>query len=452
MIEGLSLGLTLRIGTIHGGRRNSVPCVPLTAGSPPVAAAKALSAAAAAATATAAAAVLALAGCSASPGPSAGGPSSATMTHRETATSVVRHWGSFFGGVKGNFDTQTSPVTVTLPGTVAEVGTSNSTEYALLTNGSLYAWGLGTQGQLGDGRGANSFGRPVRVRFPAGVTIASIPADVMPYDSGLAVNTRGNVWGWGDNGGGELCLGNTRAYRTPVELPLTGVTALAGASNHALYDAHGTVYACGQNVDGDLGDASRRSSTTPRKVARLGGSPVRTLVASFANSGALLSDGRYLDWGFDGSGQLGDGSVYRSSDIPVQVRLPHPVTQVAQGGSIWNNGQTLVLLSNGSLWSWGNDRAAQLGDGTTGMEPRPARFRAPPGVSYRRLASGSATSYAISSTGNVYSWGVGHVGQVGDGRTRTAVNAVAVAAGAVSISATANNVVISIPRAARKAR
>jgi alpha-tubulin suppressor-like RCC1 family protein len=55
---------------------------------------------------------------------------------------------------------------VTVPGTVAEVGTSNSTEYALLTNGSLYAWGLGTQGQLGDGRSANSFTRPVRVRFP----------------------------------------------------------------------------------------------------------------------------------------------------------------------------------------------------------------------------------------------------------------------------------------------
>ncbi len=360
---------------------------------------------------------------------------------------MVRHWGSFFGGAKGNFDTSKSPVTVTLPGTVAEVGTSNSTEYALLADGSLYAWGLGTQGQLGDGRGVNSFASPVRVRFPAGVKIASIPADVMPYDSGLAVDTRGNVWGWGDNGGGELCLGSTRRYRTPVKLPLTGVTALAGASNHALYDAHGTVYACGQNVDGDLGDGSRHNATTPRKVARLGGSPVTTLVASFANSGALLSDGRYFDWGFNGSGQLGDGSAHRSSDVPVHVRLPHPVTQVAQGGSIWNNGQTLVLLSNGSLWSWGNDRAAQLGDGIRGMEPRPVRFRAPPGVVYRLLASGSATSYAISTTGNVYSWGVGHVGQVGDGRTRTAVRPVLIATGAASISATANNVVICVPRA-----
>jgi alpha-tubulin suppressor-like RCC1 family protein len=400
-----------------------------------------------------AAAALITAGCSASSGPAAssaapGGSSSRTSaaSARPQATSTVRHWGSFFGGAEGNFDIEKSPVTVTVPGTVARVGTSNSTEYALLTNGSLYAWGLGTQGQLGDGTRANSFAQPVRVRFPAGVRIASIPADVMPYDTGLAVDTRGNVWGWGDNGGGELCLGTTRIYRTPVKLPFSGVTALAGASNHALYDAHGTVYACGQNVDGDLGDGSRDNSTTPVKVKRLHGSPVTTLVASFANSGALLSDGRYFDWGFDGTGQLGDGSVHRSSDVPVRVHLRHPVIQVAQGGSIWDNGQTLVMLSNGSLWAWGNDRAAQLGDKTTAMEPLPVRFHAPAGVVYRSLATGSATSYAISSTGQVYAWGVAHVGQVGDGRTRTAMAAVVVATGATSISATANNVVISVPR------
>jgi alpha-tubulin suppressor-like RCC1 family protein len=369
---------------------------------------------------------------------------------KPTTSSTVRHWGSFFGGPTGNFDIEKSPVAVTVPGTVAEVGTSNSTEYALLTNGSLYAWGLGTDGQLGDGRRVNSFARPVQVRFPAGVRIASIPADVMPYDTGLAVDTRGNVWGWGVNSGGELCLGNTRLYRTPVKLPLTGITALAGASNHALYDAHGTVYACGQNADGDLGDGSRRNSTIPVKVARLDGSSVTTLVASFANSGALLSDGRYFDWGFDGTGQLGDGSMHRSSDVPVRVHFRHPVMQVAQGGSIWDNGQTLVRLSNGSLWAWGNDRAAQLGDGSTAPEPRPVRFHAPAGVVYRSLATGSATSYAISRNGKVYAWGVAHVGQVGDGHTRTAVTAVVVATGATSISATANNVVISISRKTRK--
>jgi alpha-tubulin suppressor-like RCC1 family protein len=345
-----------------------------------------------------------------------------------------------------NYDLARSPVAVQLPGTVTEIGTSNSTQYALLANGSLYAWGLGTQGELGDGAAANSFTKPVRVRFPAGVRIASIPADAMPYNTGLAVDTQGRAWGWGLNGGGELCLGNTRAHRTPVMLPLSHVTALAGASHHAVYEAHGTVYACGQNVDGDLGDGSRRNSTTPARVAGLSGTPVTALAAAFANSGALLADGEYFDWGYDANGQLGDGRAGRASDVPVLVQLPYPVKQVAQGGSIWNNGQTIALLSDGSLWAWGADGAGQLGDRRTVSRASPVRIYSPPGVVYQRLATGSATSYAVSTTGQVYAWGVSFVGQVGNGFTGNAMTPVLVASGATMISSTANNVAILIPR------
>src|SRR5262249_27608564 len=136
-------------------------------------------------------------------------------------TSTVLHWGSFFGGTPGNVNMHKSPVPVTLPGKVAQVGSSNSTEYALLTDGRLFAWGLGTQGQLGNGGAANSFRTPVQVRFPAGVRIAFIPADVMPFDTGLAVDTRGHAWGWGHNGGGQLCLGSKKSFKTPVRLPFS---------------------------------------------------------------------------------------------------------------------------------------------------------------------------------------------------------------------------------------
>jgi len=382
-------------------------------------------------------------GCSPGQPPSAVAPSPAPPAG---PPSTVQHWGSFFGAGRGvNYDLATSPVAVKVPGTVTEIGTSNSTEYALLANGSLYAWGLGTQGELGDGSTANSFASPVRVRFPAGVRIASIPADAMPYNTGLAVDTKGRAWGWGLNGGGELCLGNTLAHLTPVVLPLAHVTALAGASHHAVYEAGGTVYACGQNMAGDLGDGSRRSSTRPVRVAGLSGTPVTGLVASFANSGALLADGQYYDWGFNGNGQLGGGRAGQSSDVPVLVQLPYPVKQVAQGGSIWNNGQTIAMLSDGSLWSWGADGAGQLGDGTTVSRASPVRIHAPPGVTYQSLATGSATSYAVSTTGDVYAWGVSFVGQVGNGLTDIARTPVVVASGATMISSTANNVAIAIP-------
>ena len=136
------------------------------------------------------------------------------------------------------------------------------------------------------------------------------------------------------------------------------------------------------------------------------------------------------------------GKPARSSAVPVRVHLRSAVTQVAQGGSIWNNGQTLVLLADGSLWSWGNDRAGQLGDGSRTMAPAPVRFHAPAGVTYQSLATGSATSYAVSGTGNVYAWGVSFEGQSATGYLNTALTPVMIASGVTAISSTANNVLI----------
>jgi alpha-tubulin suppressor-like RCC1 family protein len=101
------------------------------------------------------------------------------------------------------------------------------------------------------------------------------------------------------------------------------------------------------------------------------------------------------------------------------------------------------MLSDGSLWSWGDNHGNQLGrPGAAAPRATPGRFFAPKGVTYKVLATGAATSYAISTTGNVYAWGVSFEGQAGDGNFRIARIPVLIARGAAQISATANNAVV----------
>ena len=180
-------------------------------------------------------------------------------------------------------------------------------------------------------------------------------------------------------------------------------------------------------------------------VTALAGRHVRTLVASYHDSGALLADGHYFDWGYDAQGQLGDGQIGVSSSVPVLVHLPLAVTQVVEGGSYTGNGQTLVMLSDGSLRSWGANQAGQLGTGTTVTHASPVVFTPPTGVIYAALASGATTSYAISTAGTVYSWGGSSVGQVGNGGTKVQLTPVAVATGATMISSTALDVAVGTP-------
>jgi alpha-tubulin suppressor-like RCC1 family protein len=366
-----------------------------------------------------------------------GGPALA----QGTPGTVIEHWGAYNGGQIG--DQQDSPVSLTLPAPVEQIGSSNSTQYALLTNGQVWAWGEGTDGELGNGTKENSYTTPVQVQFPSGVTIASIPTDVDPFNSAFAVDTTGQVWGWGVNAGGEFCLGNTKEYLTPVKLPLTGVTTLAGAANHATYDVGGTIYSCGSNTYGELGTGGTKSSTVPVPVKDLDGSAVTTLVASWGNTGALLSNGDYYDWGFDQAGQVGNGTEESGVTLPYEVPLRAGVSQVALGGSLNTNGASLALLSDGSLWAWGNGSLYQLGDGTTANEDSPIKITPPDGVTYAALASGGFSSYAISRSGAVWAWGANMNGQIGDGTTTKAKEPVKVATGAVQISATARDVVIS---------
>jgi alpha-tubulin suppressor-like RCC1 family protein len=322
-------------------------------------------------------------------------------------------------GVVGNrgkiaqLELQTPAAVTGIAGKVVQIATSNSDGYALTSAGEVFAWGVNSFAELGDGQETPYETRAVKVDFPAGVKITSLP-NPMPFDAGLAIDSTGRVWGWGLNGDDDLCLSGLIEAR-PQQLPLSDVTLATGARTHALFYSRGTVYACGSGDAGELGNGSAASSSRPTRVVGLpGGVKVTALTSSWEGSGALLANGDYYDWGYNAAGQLGDGST-RNSAVPVRVGLPGPVTQVFQGGSGATNGQTVAILSGGSVWAWGNNQWGQLGNGTLTSSDVPVRVHLPKGVTFAKVNSGGYTSFAIDSAGRLWAWGGNQNGQLGTG-------------------------------------
>ncbi len=378
-------------------------------------------------------AAVVLAACGGTGGGSAsGGPG--------TSRTTVYRWGVV--GNKGKIAALqlAAPTPVDgIVGTVVQIATSNSDGYALTSTGQVYGWGVNSGGELGDGRTTPYEIRGVKVDFPAGVRITSL-ANPMPFDAGLAIDSTGHAWGWGIDGAGDLCLPGFVVTR-PQRLPLAGVTLASGARTHALFDAGDTVYACGSGDAGELGNGSTSSTGTPSPVTGLpAGAQVVALTSSWEGSGALLADGQYYNWGYNAAGQLGNGTTTNSA-VPVRVDLPGRVGHVFQGGSGPTNGQTVTVLRDGSVWTWGSNSRGQLGIGTRAGTTVPVRVHVPAGVSFATVASGGFASYAIDTAGRLWAWGDNRDGQLGTGSARRAEPLpVAVGIHLAAVSSTAQNV------------
>jgi alpha-tubulin suppressor-like RCC1 family protein len=326
-----------------------------------------------------------------------------------------------------------------ISGRVVQIATSNSDGYALTSSGTVWAWGVASYGELGNGTHPAYSTQAVEVDFPTGVRITSL-ANPMPFDGALAIDSHGHAWGWGFNVNGDLCLSGSMELR-PSELPLSDVTLATGARTHSLFSSGGKVYACGSGEYGVLGTGSTTNSSTPVPVVGLPSmARVTALTSSWEGSGALLTTGAYYNWGYNAAGQLGNGTTTDGA-VPVQVTLPAAVRQVFQGGSGAKNGQTVAILANGSVWAWGDNDRGQLGVGTRVSSDVPVRVEVPQGVTFVTVSSGGYASYAIDRSGQLWAWGDNSSGQLGTGSsTSIATKPVSVGIRLTHVSSTAQNV------------
>src|SRR5206468_1644563 len=190
---------------------------------------------------------------------------------------------------------------------------------------------------------------------------------------------------------------------------LGGVTAIAAGSYHGLaLKEDGTVWAWGDNGYGQLGDGTTvASSSIPVRVKVLSG--VTAIAAGSTFSLALVSDGTVWGWGQNQNGQLAQAAIH-STTTPVRVGDVGGVSAIAAGEF-----HTLALMQDGTVWAWGGNSTGALGDDATRGQntPAPAPVRGLAGV--RAIAAGGVFSAALKADGTVWAWGDNAHGQLGDG-------------------------------------
>jgi alpha-tubulin suppressor-like RCC1 family protein len=291
-----------------------------------------------------------------------------------------------------------------------------------LVNGSAMTWGLNEPGNLGDGvfPGPESCIPEPESEYHEEDSCSKIPVSVSGLSEAKALSlgsyhsaaalADGGVMTWGNNTvgqlgdgtetGPELCPSGSESKpcsRSPVEVSgVSGAVAVANGFEYTLaLLSDGKVMAWGENGVGELGDGERGGgSDVPVEVKKLSG--VVAIAAGAEFNLALLSDGKVMAWGYNESGQLGDGTHKLFSDVPVEVKGLSEVVAIAAGPE---NG--LALLSDGKVMAWGEPEYDQVGCAE--------RSRVPVEVcglsEVTAIAAGGSDNLALLKDGNVMSWG-----------------------------------------------
>ena len=218
-----------------------------------------------------------------------------------------------------------------------------------------------------------------------------------------------------DHAAPDLEMQNAAPQIEPMVTNLSFAQISAGSSHscgRTMTD--GRLYCWGANNYGQLGNTTRNNKKRPTPVTST--LQFRWVSAGPAHTCAIAVDGKAYCWGANSAGQLGDGTITERWS-PILVLGSLSWKQIEVGGEGTNDGFTCGLTTGGSIYCWGWNGDGELGNGSSGGSVL-TRFPTPAtdvGVTYRQVTTGGHHACAVSTTNVAYCWGQGGHGQTGNG-------------------------------------
>jgi alpha-tubulin suppressor-like RCC1 family protein len=278
---------------------------------------------------------------------------------------------------------------------------------AIRDNGTLWAWGNNFNGELGDGTSTDK-AEPQQIGNSTNWRLVDAGEDFT-----VAMMADGSIWGWGDNSQGQLGDGTTTDKHTPRQIgdDTDWMTVDASGNAHGKFvlalKNNGTLYAWGNNNEGQLGDGTTTDKHVPTQI---GTDENWAKVAAGEDwSLAIKEDGTLWAWGDNGDGQLGNDNQPTDEHSPIQVGTADDWAEIETGRDT-----AIALKTNGELWAWGANGDGQVGDGANTDVPQPKQISTD---NWTMIAAGQDHSLALKEDGTIYAWGDNNNGQLGDGTT-----------------------------------
>ncbi len=271
---------------------------------------------------------------------------------------------------------------------------------ALKADGTLWAWGYGFYGQIGDNAAVNR-SSPVQVIHPNGSKWWKLGQDTSGQaEANFCIDEYGYLWGWGSNASGQLGDNTVVRRSTPVQIGSDQWKWISSSTtNTAGIKSDGTLWTWGFNLSGQLGLNDRIYRSTPTQVGT-DNTWKQTSMSSMAAM-AIKQDGTLWAIGGDnGYGGLGlNDRIKRST--PTQIGTGTDWKYVSSNGS---SPTDLVgaVKTDGTLWTWGADGGlfpgqGRLGQGTPGAACSTPTQITSPNVKWKSVSTTIFSSTAISA-------------------------------------------------------